>query len=426
MTAWLLLLVVWVVPFELYGLPSAQIRAIVLGEPFFQVLYALLVISTVGCIVPRVGRNVRRARSGPTVNSRPTDSAGNELTDEHAEVWAARLKRLGFRRVVRAPDFVWGVRNRWAPLCSSAWHLAFVGLVVSMTLYLADGGPTIVKFALTEGETFLGQEQQFVDPDSGDVYARLGGNPLPPLSVERIDVEFFKDMLLFTRLEALMSEGDGQRQMSVGNPLLVDPTTWVAIEDFGYSLDVEFRPPQGESQERVYRTNTFPSGTADTFDSPQLGTGTAARTYRLDVRVFGDYVDDEGAPTIQSFNRSNPYVEIAASRVLANGEMRRVLEPTVMPVGSTVDLGNDAIVIRGMPYYGVFRMVRTPWALAVLISFALVAGFAALRLLFPRIEVLVLASADGGPDVRVNRELYGDTGEYAGRVRHKLRDDRER
>lgn len=407
MTAWTALLLVWVVPFQIYGLPTAQVRAIVLEEPFFRVTYILLAVSSIGCMSIRFAPVVKRARRTPRPDASPGGTAGARRLDAStASAWSAGIGSAGFRRVVAGDTFVWAVRNRWAPVLSPVWHVALVLFMVLLTGYLISGGPAVAKFALTEGETFTGDPQQFFDRASRETYETFGA-PLPAIDLEGLSARFHEDLLLFTHLEAELRTPAGWTAVAVGRPWMADDSTWVALEDFGYSVDVEFTPGDGgDAAELVYRTTTFPSGVADSFESPALGL--AGRTYRIDISVFGDYAEVDGRPTARSFNKTDPAMEITVVRVLASGDARTVFGPSVVRLGETVDLGEDTLAIRAIPYYGVFRIVRSPWAVWVGVSLALLAAAVIARLLLPRTEVLVTADDQGRPVVRVLREIYGE------------------
>ncbi|MDA3935355.1 MAG: cytochrome c biogenesis protein ResB, partial [Actinomycetota bacterium] len=62
MLSWILLLLIWIVPFVFYGIPGPRIQAIIYEEPFFLTVYVALLVSTVACILPRSVRVIRRAR----------------------------------------------------------------------------------------------------------------------------------------------------------------------------------------------------------------------------------------------------------------------------------------------------------------------------------------------------------------------------
>ncbi|GEM_PF-3630548 len=395
--AWILLLLVWIVPFVFYGIPGSRIQAIINREPFFIVVYVALIISTVACILPRSIRVVRRARrvvGRDTAPRFPSASTVVASAPDLARV-ANAVRRAGFHQAVIGEGWVWGVRNRWTGLGTLFFHASFLVIACAVGVVAYAGSGFTGEFVLTEGESAL------VDSDA---YITMDGDGAPrQLDVGAVSIEphFHEDVLLFTRLEATLETPSGLKRVSVGNPWHPDILTNVALTDFGWSLQVTGDASAGTTGTSVYDLKVFPSGTKDRFEI-NLGRD----TYFVDVRVFGDYVDRDGQPGSRSFNADNPRVLISVWRAMSNGEDRLLIDNELLAPGDVVELVDATLRIDGVLTHGVFQVTHDPARAVVL--FALFLGLlgTVVRLLFPRTELLIWQS-DEQTHVHVRSDVYG-------------------
>ncbi|MCL4079187.1 cytochrome c biogenesis protein ResB [Coriobacteriia bacterium Es71-Z0120] len=416
LVVWIVLLLVWIVPFQAYGLPEPQIRAIVYGEPFFRVLYALLAANMVACIAVHTGTALARVRRTPSDSERPAVLGGVPLRDAPS-VGAEQVQRVfaavGFRRPVAGDGWVWAVKNRFSPLGTVVFH---AGLVVLLSGVTAGVLWPNLRFqgnlVLAEGETFGGAESAYIDRSSES----SASPPTLSFQVESVRPRFYEDMLLFTSLEAEVRENGRLHAVSVSRPWFPRLDTSVSLSDFGYALEVVARGDDGSAPVRsVYKLKAFPSGQRDTIE---ISVG--ADRYRVYVQVYGDYIDRNGKPGVQSFNSDDPRLVVSVARVLTGGAGERVLaDEQLVRIGEPVEVPRLTLEFPGLRHYGVFRVVRDPVAPVVAIAVVLVVVGVALRLAFPRTEALFVADGASGR-VSVRSDFYGTRLDVAERIVRRL------
>lgn len=397
---WALLLVVWVVPFQLYGLPRQQVSAIVEREYFFLAVYVAVLVTTLACLAPRAVVMVRRARRIPGAEDPPPSDAPVTSSSPWDPAHAERaLASAGYRRRVVGDGWVWGVRRRWSPLGSLLFHGSFFALALAVAV--AYYSPSFQGSAvLSEGEAFSGGREQYEEVSVEDASA------LPPVAfrVASITPRFYRDVLLFTRLDAeVVGSGGGRHTVRVGGPWFTSPTTSVRIEDFGYSLELADGASKKSAGRSVYKLQAFPSGQPDSFEYQPPGTQSK---YDVTVVVFGDYRRGPRGDGVRSFNLSRPYVSVTVDRLLSTGERRRVVEPRTVPVGSEIMLPEGPVRIAAVSEWGRFRVTSDPSGPWFLAAVALGLAGLAWRIVFPRTEAWFTATPSGC-SCRVDRDVFG-------------------
>jgi hypothetical protein len=402
MAAWAALLLVWVLPFELYGLPGERIRTLVSSEPFFWVVYVLLIASTAACILPRVARDYRRSRSLPSADRAPSQGSGTlapvPWRSERAE---AALGRAGYRTRVSGDGWVWGVRHRWSPLGTALFHASFFLLLAAALVAASPAWRFSGKTAVSVGER--------VGPAT-PIYFEKDGKAAPPavtFTLVSITPRFYRDILLFTRLDSVLRKQDGSLQgVAVGSPWILGPSDALFVTDFGWTLEAQASSTEtAPLPPSIYRLKTFPSGTPDEFKVRASGIE-GDRDYRVRVRLYGDFVDRSGKPGSASFNLRNPAALITVTRILSNDAERTVVSDRLVRIPGTVPIGEDTLRLERVGYYGVFRVVRSYSAPLAFLGLILGAAGLVMRLLLPRRQVLLAAHADGVV-VSARSDVYG-------------------
>lgn len=412
MLVWALLLVVWVVPFQFYGLPQEQVRAIVRSEYFFVIVYVALVVTTVACLIPRFRSIVSRARHIPASDAHPSMTAGVLLEETwDAEKAVAVLRKSGYRRVAVGEGWAWGVKRRFSPLGSLAFHGSFLVLAAAVLVahYIPSFSGSVV---VSEGETFSGARARYED-----VRKQPPSGPPPRVSfkVDAIEPRFHDDVLLFTRLDSRLRTAGGVETVRVGAPWFPSPTTVVRIEDFGYSLEVEDRFAAGTPRQSVYRLHAFPSGQSDSFQYDSDAPGSNDK-YIVTIAVYGDYRPSrDSAPGVASFNLSNPRLLVSIQRLLSNGERRSLVDRRLVRPGTVFDLPSGPLKIVGVSEWGRFRVTDDPAMPVFLLAVLIGTGGVVTRMAFPRVEALLLSGPDG-IGVGVRRDAYGSSVRLAARI----------
>lgn len=400
--AWFGLLLVWIVPFQIYGLPAAQLRNIMYREPFFLWVYVALVLTTLTCVVSRVRYSWRRATRVPTLSSVPR--LGGRATvlagswDPARAVAALDASRIAVR--VEGDGWVWGVRSRYSSLGTLVSHAGLVLIVPLVAWWITQPAPFEGSAVVAEGERFEGSLASYVE---------TSGAGVPNVSFDLITVEpeFHEDILLFTRLDSVLVDSAGDRHVvGVGSPWYPDMTTQVALDDFGWTTElIAGKDATTVAGPSVYKLQVFPPGSPDYIEIALDDV-----RFRLKVLVYGDYVDRDGEPGVASYNLGEPRVGLTVWRVLTNDRPILLFSDRIVTPGEQVDLIDGySIALLDIGTYGKFRVSRVfpvPIALAVLAM--ITAGFA-MRLLFPHTAVLIAPAEDGTVELRVRSEIYGDS-----------------
>lgn len=233
----------------------------VYASPWFASIYLLLMISLVGCILPRMRQHVQAMRAQPPrvpsrLNRMP--ARAETVLDAPAQdvVAAARAELTGRRYRVRPEEdgslVVSAEKGYLKETGNLLFHLAILGVIVSVAVGHLFGwrGEIILK----EGETFTTGAASFdtlslgplVDPDRIPVYS---------LRLDDLDVQFeheaqgaqFGQPRVFAG-DATVQRGDGApetRAFAVNKPLHVAGTS-VFLLGNGYAPVVTVRDADGE------------------------------------------------------------------------------------------------------------------------------------------------------------------------------------
>lgn len=407
--AWLFLLVIWVIPFEFYGLPAAQLRNIIYSEPFFRLVYALLLVNVLACIALEFPSIIRRTSQMPSADRTPNPGANSLVIDgEWNENRAVHvLEAAGFRRQVVGEGWVWGVRNRFSPWGHVALHLGFFILVAGAVITLDPNAQTVGKAVVVEGETFRTGASEVVDLDPADATV-----PDLGFTVDDVATRFHKDLLLFTKLDARITDSQGRKHLlRVGSPWFVNPFTTVSIEDYGYAPQVIVSDESSTTAERVFKLKAFPSGTPDYFQIRGLDD----QTYNVKVRVYGDYVDRNGQPGVGSFNKRTVKFLVSIWRIRSDQGQTPVTKDVLVGVGQPLEFAGQKLVFTGLREYGFFR-INESWSLPIIALGVLVitVGFC-VALLVPRQRALIV-SRDGEVTLSVRDDVYRQAARTQGKL----------
>ncbi len=401
--SWVGLLVIWVIPFQFYGLPSEQLQTI-MTEPFFIVVYVGLLIATAACMLARLGGVIRVMRRSPSATSQPRTPADAESVPGVA--WDAgavsdSISSAGFKRLVAGDGWVWGVRNRFSPLGTVIFHTAFFVVAAGALMASQPADAFIGKCVVAEGETFSAVDGEYADE-------LTPGAVRPDVTFTAVDIEaaFHQDILLFTKLDAEVLDENGRTHgVRLGSPWLVSPTTMVGIEDFGYSVEVTGTASDSKPiASQVFKLKVFPSGQRDSFAIRDVAT----QDYNVDVTIYSDYVDRDGRPGSESFNLSDPRLLVTVSRRLTNGGSIERVTDRLVKVGEPIEWDGNTLIITSIPQYGVFRITRFTSAPLLFAGLVLLIAGTSLRLVWPRSQVLAFSGDAGETRLAVTSDTYRD------------------
>ena len=363
-----LLLAVWVVPFQLAGQSTATVSAIAWGWLPLQVAYALVGLATLYCTYVRLRRDLRRASGGLRAAAEPSPQAARLEHMDDLHVAAQALSSRGYD-VAEQPDRVVAVRNRWSALGGSVFHLALVLFALGVVLQHVTA--TSAQVRVIEGQSF----GDAAKGEPGWVERAVSG-----LTLQSIRPAYFKDVLLFTRLDSTLKDASGStRDSSLAKPAWLDMFTHLSVQDYGLAPSFKVTDAQG----RVLDDTTVamalnPPGARDAVTLP-------GSELAISAVAFPDYGVVGGKDVSLTYNLRNPRLRVAVSRPVSGVQTVRAL----LGVGDAVSVGQYTVRLTGIARHGTFTVFRTYATLPVaLASLLMLAGLVA-RLFFPRHDVVM-------------------------------------
>lgn len=233
----------------------------VYSSPWFAAIYLLLMISLVGCILPRMRQHLGSLRAEPPKVPRrlgrmPVHRQAT-LDATPAEVVAAARAALKHKRFrLRSEDedtlAVSAEKGYLKETGNLVFHLALLGIIVAVGAGSLFGwrGEIIIK----EGESWTADAGTFDTLNLGPLVDELD-IPAFTLTLERLDIEFesqaegaqFGQPRRFEGVATVEvpDQEPQQRDFAVNDPLPVDGDT-VYLLGNGYAPVVTVRDPQGE------------------------------------------------------------------------------------------------------------------------------------------------------------------------------------
>lgn len=372
------LILMWLLPFQITGLSEGAVSTIANRWWPFRIAYGLVLLTTALCTFTRIQRDLVRTTRwrelGGTVGRRKSLAR----LDVGLPAAADALRDAGFE-VDEADTVVVGVRRPWALMGGSIMHLSIVGVALGLALHAVTYSSA--TFRLIEGESMSAAGVEGLTAKE-----RTLRNSVGDATLTRIDPSYFRDVLLFDRLDAAWSRADGRlERFSLANPLWVDPFTYVSIQDFGYAPHFVTKNASGATIDDVVPAmNLFPPGTQDEVDL-------STTKLRVNAIVLPDYGVKGGRDVSLSYNLSNPRVVLTVSSVDPPRAViaRDVIAPGV-PLRVQPSPGVDrTLTVTEIRRYGTFRISRS-YGMPVLLAFGilLVAGLGA-RIIGRRVDVVL-------------------------------------
>jgi cytochrome c biogenesis protein ResB len=357
----------------------AHVVANIAGLAIFWISWVLLLANTATCLWNRWRRTARLisgdALFGPAQTVRTIDLRGDaEATDV-----AAEMRRLGFR--VFDDGVPRGVRRRWSALGSYFFHGAF--FVVALGFLLSIGSRGEAKLWVAAGEEFTGDDAQFLSRSEPRPLA--SGFKIPSFRVDAIRPEFFRDILLFTKLEAdLTMTGAGTRTTTrINRPLWYGFGSFLRLSGFGFAPRYEFLGPDGAPVETAFvKMNVFPPGQRDFLIPERL-------PYRVYVELYPDAVIEGENVVNRTLNLREPLLVTTVYRgrfPVASGTLRP---------GEALDVEGLQLRFPEIRQWGELTVVRDAGVPVIFFGFLLAVAGLAMKLPGRREEIAWAAAAGG-------------------------------
>ena len=381
--------VVWVVPFQFYGVPAWRVQNIATGF-WFKLAGVMLALNTVACIslqVPRIWRRATRFSlpDAPRARERAKVRLASPLDPAAAAAAVARALRRHLLAVRTREDglVIAAASGRSSALATVALHVAIL-LLAAVPFAAVDSFRG--KATLVEGESFDGaQPVSWSEPTRDEVIARVAELPPVVLTLDFVETEFWRDVQLFTKLRARITTGDGSRAtIAINEPVSIGGAQ-VAIDGFGYAPEFRFVPLDGAEDGGFVKLKVFPPGAVDEFDL--IGT-----VYRVKVSIFPDAEIDGREVVNRTLNLRDPAIAVSVEDVAAEGAVGRVYTGIVRP-GEPIALPMGTLSFPSIRHYAEIRVVRNPAAPVFLGALALAMGAVCTRFVARRREVLVVIDA---------------------------------
>jgi cytochrome c biogenesis protein len=229
----------------------------VYATPWFAAVYLLLLVSLVGCILPRARQHWRALRSTPPAPPQRLDRLPalrtTTVAGEPATVQASAeqvLRRRGYRVAVH-PGGLGAERGYLKETGNLVFHLAIVVVLLAVSVgTLASYRATVL---VVEGGGFANTPIQYDDLSFGP---RFNADALPPftLQVDEFVVDFVDDgpnagsaeeFIARGRLERTPGAPEEPVTIRVNDPLEIDGTS-VHLLNPGYAPVVTVRDADGE------------------------------------------------------------------------------------------------------------------------------------------------------------------------------------
>lgn len=288
---------------------------------------------------------------------------------------------------------LYGYKGRFSPVGNLLFHFSFLVLLVGV------GASFIFRFSGTarvpEGFDFTGSVGE---------YAFFSSSPLstlPPLNftLDKIEPRFWEERLLFTDLRADIVHNGGKGSAWMSSPITIDGTR-VTINSIGITPMYLLRSKDGKELDRAYvNLAAFAPGTEDHFQIPGY-------PHQIFVSFYPDYEVRGGKAFTRSMDLKNPAYSVRVFRG------RLLVYSGLLKPGEEAEFESLKLSFPEMRYWGEFRIVKDPGFLFIWTAFTLFATGLVWRLIFYKLEVVVVREGD-------EIYLYGNSDYY-----HNIFEDR--
>ncbi len=371
--AWIVLTLVWLVPFQFTGQSKATVQAI--AEDWFalRIVYLATAVVTTVCTYSRIKKDWRRRDA--SVRPTPTEAAQGPFPvgSDDIEAW---LRSQGYR-VTREDQALRATVNRYSLLGGSVFHVGIVAVGLSLALHSAT--VESVSLRVTEGQTFAEAgwtaEEELLLPSSIRHHRLVSITP-----------EYYEDVLLFTRLTARIETPAGtQQEFSLARPYWIDPVRVLSIQDYNLAPHIAVVDWAGEREEHVIAMNLSPPGTEDSAEIP-------VSPLYVSLIAYPDYGVVDGRNVSMSYN----IVEPAFLMSVQTGDRAGPLKAReLLRLGDSLTVDGYEISVPELSRYGTFRLTTAPGLPLVLLSLLMTLIGLAWRFFLRRHDVMAWETDEG-------------------------------
>jgi hypothetical protein len=361
--------------------PPHVVRNIAALLPFW-LLYALLLVNAGVCLFNRLPALRRDLSRRPRLTERPAEWVIDTPSVTRAGEARAWLRRLGYRGVDTDEGLIGGVRRRWSVLGTFLFHGAFFLVAAGFLATFVARSEATLRVAV--GEEYAGEPGQLVSLSPPRIVA--AGAPDFRFKVDRISPEFWRDQLLFTRLEAELELAGGRLATTrINRPLWIGPGTFLRLSGFGYAPLYELLAHDGRTLDGAFvKLDVFPPGRRDFFNLPGY-------PHRVYLEVLPDLDDEAGGDVTRSLDLVRPAVDLQVMR--GRVDLGRAL----LRQGQGYEFEGMTLHFPEIRYWGEFSVVRDPGAPILFLGYLVGLIGLLLRLGGKRAEMAWVPGKDGDP-----------------------------
>lgn len=311
----------------------------------FQVVYAGLLINTLVCLwlrLPLLKRSLLKGMTTQGVNPRWSQPTPGIRDYSEAAVLG---NRWGYTMTTGDSGMTYGIKGRWTMLGNFIFHSGFffIALGFMVSFQLRDEA----TLCLAEGEGFTNAREQFLDRKPSAWFSQDYSDL--SLQVSTIVPRFWRDELLFTSLQAAIVVDQGRSAMTaINRPVPLSWCQFLRLSGFGYTPRYELTTLDGSVLESSFlKLSVFPPGRRDFFHLLHF-------PHRVYVRLYPDYVAQDGGPATQSCELKRPRFEIQIFR------MKQLIAEGLLAPGESLAFEGIKIGFPELRYWGEFSLVRDP------------------------------------------------------------------
>lgn len=371
---WVAMTLVWVLPFQISGQSPETIRAIAEDWLAFRVIYGLAGLTTLLCSWTRLVRDLRKVRRPGATHPAPSEGAVllPDLSSGTLREW---LGSHGYT-VSEREGSLRAAKHSYSLLGSSVFHLGIVLFGISLVAHTLT--VESVSLRVTEGQRIA---DAAAESDVAGIPREIGF-----LTLESIEPQYFKDVLLFTRLDATVTSADGaSRRFTLSRPYWTGPTTLMRIGDYNLAPHVEVTFPDGTVQEHVVAMNLVPPGTEDEANTPDV-------PFEISIIAYPDHGVVDGRDVSLSYNIKEPAFLVS---LRGSGRTGSLAARELVGFKDPISAGGYTVRITDLSRTGTFRITTAPLLPLVALALLTMTVGLAWRYLLRRQSVMVWASGDG-------------------------------
>jgi cytochrome c biogenesis protein ResB len=351
-------------------------------SPITVTLWALFFLNLSLVMWQRIPLIKKRVELSPTRIADPETAAGYSFHASYpldpgmdGNAVMAGLRSRGYALLGDGSGF-YGVKNRLSPIAFALFHLSFFliflgGLIGIYTTFIA-------YVDIAEGETFIGDLERY-NPSPSPSLPKLGGIPKAAFTVESITPRVVRNTPTSISIK-LIDEKGRKHDVGINSPYTTDNTSFV-FKHLGMAPLFVVLDPAGKEIDGAYQKLDVLMGRKDRF---------ALAGFEFTANFYPDYALDNGKPVTRSQEFSNPVFTITVEK-----DGKKIGEGT-MPKKGTLEFSGYRLVMRELPYWVRFYVLKEQGIFLVYAGFAIASIAVIWRLLMFRREIVGAVREEGG------------------------------